>query len=167
MNWDPNFVAENFKNLWPGPLVRESGWLFPFGEAMHFIGLCLLLGSMFIIDLRLMGWFKSISVRAALSFLPYAIIGFIINLASGWLFFTSAPASYLENNAFLLKMLLILIAGVNALGFTLWEQPKVIAIGPEQETPQSAKIFAGLSLFLWLFILLLGRWLPIFTVGTN
>ena len=68
MNWDPNLVAESFKNLWPGPLVRESGWLFPFGEAMHFIGLCLLLGSMFIIDLRLMGWFKSISVRAALSF---------------------------------------------------------------------------------------------------
>ena len=83
------------------------------------------------------------------------------------MFFTSAPASYLENNAFLLKMLLIVIAGVNALGFTLWEQPKVITIGPEQETPQSAKIFAGLSLFLWLFILLLGRWLPIFTVGTN
>ena len=163
---DPALI-EWFKQAWPGPLVRASGWLFPFGEAMHFIGLCLLFGAMIFIDLRLMGYFRALHVKAVLSLIPFAVLGFSINLASGWLMFTSAPASYLENYAFLLKMGLIGLAGVNAVAFAIWEQRTVSLIGPGEATPRSAQVFAALSLFMWLLILLIGRWLPLFTVGTN
>ena len=163
---DPALI-EWFKQAWPGPLVRASGWLFPFGETMHFIGLCMLFGAMIFIDLRLMGYFMDLHVKAVLSLIPFAVLGFLINLGSGWLMFTSAPASYLENPAFLLKMGLIALAGLNAVAFALWEQRSVSLLGPGEATPRSAQIFAGLSLLMWLAILLLGRWLPLFTIGTN
>lgn len=167
MNWNDPAVVAYFKDLWPGPLVRQSGWLFPFGESMHFIGLCLLFGSLIFVDLRLMGFFKELPVKSTLTLVPYAILGLVINMASGWLFFTSAPGSYLENPAFILKMFLVLVATLNAIAFTIWEHRKVSLIGPGESAPRSAQILAGSSLFLWLFVLLLGRWLPIFTIGTN
>ncbi len=160
-------MLEWFKQCWPGPMVRDSVWMFAFGESMHFIGLCLLFGSMLVVDLRLMGFYKQISVGAALAFLPFALAGFLINAASGWLFFTSAPAMYWENSAFHLKMWLIVLAGLNALAFTLWEHRKVSLLGPGEDTPLAARALAGVSLLLWFSVLLLGRWLPLFTVGTN
>ena len=76
---------EWFRQAWPGPLVRSTSWLFSFGEILHFIGLCLLLGSLLVIDLRLMGYFKNLSIRSVLSFLPYTLFGFFLNAASGWI----------------------------------------------------------------------------------
>ena len=166
MEFDPSVIAW-FKAAWPGPLVRTSGWLFPFGEVIHFIGLCLLFGSLIFIDLRLMGWFKELSVKAVLALVPYAMIGLTMNMLSGWLFFTSAPDTYLENPAFIVKMILVFLATANAVFFTLYEQRKVAMIGPGESAPRMAQILAGSSLGLWLLILLIGRWLPIFTVGTN
>ena len=158
---------ELLKQAWPGPIVRSTSWLFSFGEIVHFIGLCLLLGSLLVIDLRLMGFFKNLSVRSVLSFLPYAVVGFVLNAASGWIFFTSNPASYMENPAFLLKMLLIGLAGLNAVAFTVLEHRSMLLLGPGEDTPVLTKVSAGASLALWFAVLLLGRWLPIFTVGTN
>jgi hypothetical protein len=158
---------EWFKQAWPGPIVRSTSWLFSFGEIVHFMGLCLLLGSLLFIDLRLMGFYRSASVRSVMSFLPYAVLGFALNAFSGWMFFTSNPASYLENPAFLLKMSLIVLAGLNAAAFTLLEHRSMLKVGPGQDTPALTKALAGSSLLMWFMILLLGRWLPIFTVGTN
>ncbi len=158
---------EWFKQAWPGPITRSTSWLFPFGEILHFIGLCLLLGSLIFIDLRLMGYFKSHSVKSVLSLLPYALFGFLLNAISGWFFFTSTPQVYMGNWAFIWKMMLILLAGLNAAAFTIWEHPKVVHIGPGEDTPTSAKVFAASSLALWFVVLLLGRWLPIFTVSAN
>lgn len=158
---------EWFKQAWPGPIVRSTSWLFSFGEVMHFIGLCLLLGSLLMIDLRLMGFYRSASVRSVMTFLPYAILGFCMNAFSGWLFFTSNPGSYMENPAFLVKMSLIVLAGLNAAAFTVLEHRTMLQVGPGQDTPMLTKVLAGSSLLMWFMVLLLGRWLPIFTVGTN
>ncbi|MEJ1160570.1 DUF6644 family protein [Prosthecomicrobium sp. N25] len=163
---DPHQL-EWFKQAWPGPIVRSTSWLFSFGEILHFIGLCLLLGSLLFIDLRLMGFYRGASVRSVLAFLPWTLFGFLLNAFSGWIFFTSNPASYIENPAFLLKMLLIVLAGLNAAAFTLIEHRAMLKVGPGQDTPALTKMLAGSSLLLWFAVLLLGRWLPIFTVGTN
>ena len=160
-------ILQWFKFAWPGPWVRESNWLFAFGESMHFIGLCLLFGAMIFVDLRLMGFYKQIPVKAVLSLLPFAIMGFVINAASGWLFFTSNPALYYENPAFIAKMILVLLAGLNALAFTIWEHRKVLVLGPGEDAPAAARVLAAASLLLWFAILLLGRWLPLFTVSVN
>jgi hypothetical protein len=158
---------EWFKQAWPGPLVRSTSWLFSFGEIVHFIGLCVLLGSLLFIDLRLMGYFRNLSIKSVLSLLPYTLFGFLLNAASGWIFFTSNPASYIENPAFLLKMFLIFLAGLNAAAFTVLEHRSMVLLGPGQDTPMLTKVLACTSLLLWFGVLLLGRWLPIFTVGTN
>lgn len=160
-------ILQWIKFAWPGPLVRESKWVFAFGEMMHFVGICMLFGSLLFVDLRIMGFYKRLSVKSVLSFLPFALLGFLICAATGWLFFASNPVVYATNPAFLGKMTLVLLAGLNALAFTVWEHRKVVLLGPGEDAPGTARFFAATSLLLWLGVLLLGRWLPLFTVGTN
>ena len=156
-----------FGTLWPGPVVRASHWMFSFGETLHFVGLCILLGAMLFVDLRLLGFFKSIPVKSVLAVLPWGIVGFLINASTGWLFFTSNPGLYWDNSAFRIKLLLILIAGINALIFTVIEHRQVALIGPGGDTPVFTKTTAALSLILWFGILLIGRMLRLFTVSVN
>ncbi len=160
-------ILEWIKMSWPGPAARSSKWLFVFGESLHFIGLCMLFGSLLFVDLRVMGFYKKIPGRSVLTFLPFAVIGFTINALTGYLLFSSAPATYWGNPAFLWKMGLILVAGLNALVFTIWEHEKVARLGPGDDAPTSARVMAAGSLIIWLIVLLIGRWLPLFTVGTN
>jgi len=153
--------------MWPGPVVNNSSWMFAFGEILHFFGVCLLFGSLLIVDLRLLGFFKQMPVKAALAFLPWAIVGFMINLATGWGFFTADPFQYWSNPAFKMKMLLIIFAGVNALVFTIMDHRRCLLIGPGGETATFTKVTSGLSLVLWTGVLILGRMLPVVGFGTN
>jgi len=160
-------VLHWIKELPLGLAVRQSRWLFAAGETFHFIGLCLLVGAMLVIDLRLLGFIRRIPIRAALAFLPFAIIGFLINLATGIEFFVSDPLMYWPNPAFKLKMFLILLAGLNALIFTVMEHRRVLVLGDEENTGTFTKVTAGLSLSLWLAVILLGRLLPAFEGSTS
>lgn len=153
--------------LWPGPLMRGSDWLFGFAEVIHFMGLCLLFGALIIIDVRLLGFFRWIPAKSVLIFTRYAIVGFLLMAASGWLFFTTTPAVYWGNAGFKLKMTLVLLAGLNALVFTMVEHRRVVTLGPSEDTPPLTKITAILSLTLWVAVLVLGRLLPTFTVSQN
>jgi hypothetical protein len=141
--------------------------MFAMGESLHFAGLCILLGALLFVDLRLLGFYKSIPVKAVLAVLPWAVVGFLINACTGWLFFTSNPGLYWDNGAFRLKMILVMVAGINALIFTVIEHRQVALIGPGGDTPVFTKTTAALSLILWFCILLIGRLLPLFTVSVN
>jgi Family of unknown function (DUF6644) len=145
-----------------GAAIRESRWLFWAGQSLHFVGLSLLLGGMLIVDLRLLGFFRRVPIRAALAFLRLALLGFLINLATGIVFFTMDPFMYWPNPAFRLKMALILLAGLNALVFAIMEYRHVLTLRSDESTGMVAKVTAGLSLGLWLAVLLLGRLLPSF-----
>src|SRR5438874_7006922 len=83
-----------------GETVRASRWIFATGETFHFVGLSLLVGGILIVDLRLLGFIRKIPVRAALAFLPFAILGFLINLVTGIVFFSADPLMYWPNPAF-------------------------------------------------------------------
>ena len=72
----------------------------------------MLVGGILIVDLRLLGYIRPIPVRAALAFLPFVIVGFVINLLTGIVFFSADPMMYWPNPAFKLKMFLILLAGL-------------------------------------------------------
>jgi len=160
-------ILDWFSRMWPGPLARSSDWLFGFAEILHFMGLCILFGALFLVDVRLLGFFRKLPVKSVLPFTQYAIVGFLINAATGWLFFTATPAVYWGNPAFKMKMLLILLAGLNALVFTMLEHRRVALLGPGADTPALSKITAALSLSLWLGVLVFGRLLPVFTVSQN
>jgi len=155
-------ILHRIKETWLGATVRESTWLFAAGETLHFIGLSMLVGALLIIDLRLLGFMRTVPIRAALAFLPFAIVGFVINLATGIEFFVNDPFMYWPNPAFRLKMFLILVAGLNALIFTVMEHRRVLVLGDGEKTSLFTKATAALSLGLWLTVLLLGRLLPSF-----
>ena len=144
------------RETWLGATVRQSRWIFATGETLHFIGLSLLVGGILIVDLRLLGFLRRIPIRAALAFLPFVIAGFLINLATGIVFFSADPMMYWPNPAFKLKMFLILVAGLNALVFTFMEHRHALMLGPDETAGTVAKVTAGLSLGLWLGVLLLG-----------
>jgi len=97
-----------------------------------------------------------------LAFLPLAVVGFLINLATGIEFFTMDPFMYWPNPAFRMKMLLILLAGLNALVFMVMEYRHALTLKDGENVGALGRISAGLSLGLWLGVLLLGRLLPSF-----
>ena len=150
-----------------GVTVRQSRWMFATGETLHFLGLSLLVGGILIVDLRLLGFLRRISMRSALSFLPFVITGFVINLLTGILFFAADPMMYWPSPAFKLKMFLILLAGINAVFFTLFLHRQALVLGEDDQATTFMKVSAGLSLSFWLLVLLLGRLLPAFEGSTS
>src|SRR5229473_6913824 len=102
-----------------GTSIRESLWLFPIIETVHIFGIILLVGATSILDLRLMGLtFRDEPVsKLSKRFLPWAWAGFIIQVTTGLLMFSSEATKMYVNLAFQIKMLMIVAAGVNALVF--------------------------------------------------
>jgi hypothetical protein len=93
--------------------------------------------------------------------IPWAIGGFILNLITGFLFFTGDPFQYIHNTVFWLKLLFMVLAGVNALAFYVTGiARRVDALRPNEAAPASAKFIAATSLVLWIGVIYWGRMLP-------
>jgi hypothetical protein len=148
-------------NTW----VLSTYWLWPLLEIIHFIGLSLLLGAMVIVDLRLAGYLRQIDINSVHRLLPWAAIGFVLNLVSGFLFFFGDPGRYSINIGFQVKMVLVLIAGLNVLIFAWKINPVIRNWDPHGDTTGLAKSIAWVSLAAWTGVLLLGRLIPY--VGTG
>jgi hypothetical protein len=127
-------------------------------ESLHFIGLCLLFGVVLAGNLRILGFMKNASFVDVHRLLPWGVWGFVINSVTGMLFFAGAAGQYIENPAFHLKMLFMLLAGANVLYLTLFDE--VWALGPGDSAPMSAKLVAASQVFLWVGVIYYGRMLP-------
>lgn len=135
----------------------DSAWAFPAFEIAHFIGLILLFGSVAFVDLRLLGVGAAIPLRACKRILAFAALGFFINMMSGTMFLFSDPYRYLPNLAFRLKVVAIIVAGVNAIWFFLAIEPQ---LRQDREPGLHAKATAVFSLLLWSAVIVLGRSIP-------
>jgi hypothetical protein len=131
--------------------VRDSPWVFPALQSLHFIGMALLIGAVSAFDLRVLGVAPDLPLDSVRRVLPLALAGFGINLVSGALFFAHDPFAYAFNPSFRLKMLLIATAGLNALWFRFARAGS--------ESSGAAKLIAGLSLALWLAVIAAGRYI--------
>ncbi len=141
--------------------IQSQAWLWPTLEMFHFLGLCLLLGSLLIIDLSVIGFARDISLRLVDKFIIATLIGFAINAITGTLFVVGDPARYFVNIAFRIKMLLIVIAGLNALYFTFRVRPKIKAGANNfHDLSIDARLSTALSLTLWTSVIVLGRFIP-------
>lgn len=160
-------IMQWFHDTALGQMIRDSTWMFLSLETVHFVGLCLLMGAMLVVDLRLIGFLRGFPIKSALAFLPFALAGFALNMLSGIGFLTADPFYYWPNPAFRLKMYMIILAGLNALLFTVLEHKKVYNLGVSEDTNTLTKITAVLSLALWVFIIILGRSLPTFEGSTT
>jgi hypothetical protein len=150
-----------------GELMRRDGWLFPACQALHFIGMSLLFGAIGLVDLRVLGFFKSIPIPAVLKLIPIAIAGFALNLSTGVAFLSSNPYQYWPSPMFKLKMAVIVWAGVNALYFTFAEHRKLAHVGADFEPDFQSRVLAGTSIVFWLIVILAGRLLPTFEGSTS
>ena len=137
-------------------LALPYGW--PSLETLHFIGLSLLIGVVLMIDLRMLGVMKDVGFPALHRLLPWAILGFGTNLVTGMLFFVASPDQYDQNMAFVWKMILVMLAGANALYFTLFDEAWVLK--PGDDAPLTAKAVAVSAIALWLGVLYFGSMLP-------
>ncbi len=151
-----------------GPLnqwVHSIVWLWPFMEIIHFIGLSLLLGGLIVIDLRMAGHFKALNPAATHKLLPLVFIGFGLNLMTGVLFFYGDPMRYSVNIGFQIKMVLVVLAGLNALLYYWKINPVMHTWDAKAESPPIAKLVAYASLATWTGVLVCGRLIPY--VGTG
>jgi hypothetical protein len=148
------------QSSWLGVATRDIPWLFPTFETLHFLGLCILLGAMLIVDLRLLGVFADVEPAKILRLSHVAAGGLLLNLVSGIGFFSADAIRYWDNPAFQLKTLLLAAAFVNIAVFELGAKRHVLALPANTSTSPGIKIIGALSLTLWFAILIVGRLLP-------
>ncbi|HUF71386.1 MAG TPA: DUF6644 family protein [Gammaproteobacteria bacterium] len=146
-------------------VVMYYRWSWPTLETLHFLGLCLLIGAVLIMDLRLIGFQRMIPLPAVHSLMPVALAGFAINLITGLGFLFGDPRLYVVNYAFWVKMVLVVLAGLNFLLFLFKVEPRLARLGPHDATPMSAKAVGTASLVFWFGVLLYGRLLPYLGTG--
>ncbi len=141
-------------------MIVGNIWVFPALETLHFIGLILLMGSLLIIDLRFVGFAPRIPLNAVQGFLPISLLGFVINLTTGILFLFSDPLHYYSNLAFRLKMLAVLLAGLNAIWFKVSLNLEAASTESSRNPRMLVRVIAGLSLLLWTSVIVFGRMIP-------
>ena len=141
--------------------VRESLWLFPAIETVHLFGIILLVGSTVAFDLRLLDFAlreQRVS-KLASRLLPWAWVGFALQVMTGSLLFASEATKCYGNPAFRIKMLLLLLAGANALVFHVASFRRVTVWDNASASPIGAKFAGALSILLWFGIVAAGRWI--------
>jgi hypothetical protein len=150
-----------------GQAMRQWLWLYPGVEVVHIVGIGLLFGSIAMLDLRLLGFSRSISVRRlAAHVLPWTAASFILIVPSGLAMFTAHATEFVQSEVFAFKMLLILVAGVNAALFhtivfrtaEVWDSEEMRKRPP----PLLARAAAAVSLLLWISVIACGRLLAYF-----
>jgi len=141
--------------------IAESAWLFPTIESVHVIALTLVVGSISVVDLRLLGWASRDRPAGALirSIVPVTWGAFALAATSGVLLFTGKPSSYAANPFFLGKLALLALAGLNMAGFHLLLGGRLEGLTGTVRAPAPIRASATASLLLWVGVVALGRWI--------
>jgi hypothetical protein len=139
--------------------LHESRYAYDLIESIHVWALCLFFGLAVMFDLRLLGWtMRRVPVsEVARRLLPWTVVGFVIMVISGTLLFSAIPLRSYQNIFFRVKMLMLLLAGLN-----VWVFHSGVYKGVEKwdlgvAPPRAARVAGILSLVLWIGIVLSGR----------
>jgi hypothetical protein len=152
--------------LWPalegsalGQYIAASTWAFPTFESIHVMAIVTVVGSVGIMDLRLLGVAsKETSViEISTDTLRWTWGAFGVAFVTGALLFISKATNYIANPFFLSKMVLIALAGVNMAIFHLFTWNGVKRWDKGAAAPLSAKIAGGVSLGLWIVVVFVAR----------
>ena len=85
--------------------VISSQYIWPTLECIHFVSLCVLIGSVLIIDLRLIGFYRERCASMVQFLIRLSLMAFAVNFATGVLFFAGNTFKYTNNLAFELKLI--------------------------------------------------------------
>lgn len=142
--------------------VMHSAWGWPIAESLHYVGLCLLLGTVGVFDLRLLGVARGLDYRLLHRLVPFGVAGYLLNASTGLLFVVSAPDQYLFNPAFQTKLGLMLLAGINLLLFYTTAARQVRHTEPGDQVLFRARLMALVSLLAWTGVIIGGRLITYF-----
>lgn len=142
--------------------MMNSAWAWPIAESIHFMGLCLLVGTVGLFDLRMLGVGRSIPMAALHGLIPFGVAGFGVNVLSGLLFLVSAPDQYTYNPAFQMKLAFMTTAALNMLLFYRLEIVNVRLTAAGAPAPFRARIMAAVSLLCWALVIVAGRLITVF-----
>ena len=141
-----------------GVAMRQSLWLYPIVEIVHLTGIALLVGSIAMLDLRLLGLSRSVPVRRLAShILPWTAASFMLIVPSGLAMFVAHAGDFIASPVFVLKICLIFAAGVNAAVFHAGAFRGASDWDVNRAPPAAARIAAALSLALWVSVIACGR----------
>ncbi len=159
--------------LWPAierlpfaAAIRSNGALFPWIESVHVLAIVLVVGTIAIVDLRLLGVAstdKPVS-RIGAQVLPLTWSAFGLAVITGLLLFSSSASTYAANWPFRLKMLALALAGANMALFHTTAYRGIGVWDAHRQPPSAVKLHAGLSLGFWIGVIAFGRWIG-FTTG--
>jgi hypothetical protein len=139
--------------------LHESIWAYPIIESVHVLFLCVFLGMAIALDLRLLGLaFRSVPVKELVDrVMPYTVAGFVVMIVTGVFLFYGIPLRTYTNIFFRLKVLFLILAGLNVWYFHSGVYLKVAEWGKDLRTPAKARMAGVFSLVLWALIVVTGR----------
>ena len=148
-----------------GTFISQSTWAFPTVETIHVFALVIVVGTIAIVDLRLLSVASRNRSVSQLSndVLPVTWTAFCLAAVTGALLFSSNATHYLENWPFRIKMVLLALAGLNMLYFHFMTYRTVHEWDDAARAPGGARLAGALSLVFWTGVVVLGRWIG-FTV---
>jgi len=154
-------VCQWLENTPVAQWISESSYGFPSIETVHVLALTTVVGTILIVDMRLLNFASTDRAVRALSaeVLPYTWGAFLIAAVSGGLLFTSKATEYIDNLPFRLKMLALALAGLNMVVFHYFTYRKVANWDTGAGPPLGARIAGALSLSLWACVIICGRWI--------
>lgn len=132
--------------------LQSHAWAYPALEALHIVGIALLLGNLVALEMRIFGRASTIPLHAfARLSLTISLLGFGLAACTGLLMFATQPGELLANRYFLIKMGLLVAAGCNALYFHLR--------GSLRHLDGLARAQMLLSTAIWIAVVFCGRWI--------
>jgi len=140
--------------------LRESQFLFPIIEGIHLLGLAFILGPVLMLDFRLAGiaWRDQPVSRIANAFVPYSVAGATLMFVTGGLLFAAEAVRCWNSAWFKVKVVLLIVAGANALYFHFKTQRGWGAWDTDAVPPPAARMAGILSIIFWAGVVLAGRW---------
>lgn len=139
--------------------LLESLYVWPLLESTHVVTLALFVGTTLMMDLRLVGvGFRSVPVSAfTLRLLPWTRIGFAVMVTTGLLLFYASPLRYYYNLFFRVKVVLLVLAGLNVWLFHSRIHRSLQTWEHEVRVPRAARIAGLVSILAWTGVVFSGR----------
>ena len=143
--------------------MREWTWAYPIVEIAHIIGFVVLVGAAFMFDLRLLGVSRWLPItELARHLLRWSRLGLLVVVPTGFLMFMTNATKLVENPVFRLKLILIVLAGINAFVFRRWISKSIEHWKINEASPLVAKLSAAFSLLAWSAVISCGRLIAFF-----
>jgi hypothetical protein len=140
--------------------IHRTALAFTTVELVHVFAISLVVGTIAMVDLRLLGLAstKRPFTELAGQVLPFTWVAFVLAVMAGSLLFISQATAYFASTTFRIKMLVIVLAGINMLVFELitvrgvqdWDRKPIPAL--------PARLAGGISLTCWILVVIFGRW---------